>query len=393
MPTTAYQAGTDSNDLELSYAPEDTWGTSPTGVHYKKTRVNQESFSEQKNRTRPPELRPDWQAAPMVTQDVQARGSLQFGISFGNSDDLIAGAFMGAWTADLAISANDIAFDGDTKTISSVTAGKFTNVVAGQHIRVSGASNPENNGFFRVTSKASNQAFAVDGDIVDEAASADITISGSMLRNAKVFTSFSLQKRFKANLGFIYPGTFFSGGQINASRGQFFSGQLDALCKSEEKAAAAVGTGFDAAATNRVMNSVGNFKGFRMDDEASAAKIMSLNTTFARDGAAMAFAMGGESAVGVGSVGQFNASGTMQVYFEDYDLYDAYKSEDALLISYRVTDEAGNTYIVSVPQLVLGNSQIVAGGPNQPVMAQFQWAADPSETLGCSMQIDRFSAA
>ena len=26
MATTAYQAGPDSNDLELSYAPETTWG-------------------------------------------------------------------------------------------------------------------------------------------------------------------------------------------------------------------------------------------------------------------------------------------------------------------------------------------------------------------------------
>ena len=392
MATSAYQAGTDSNDLELSYAAETTWGTSPAG-NYQKVRVNSESFAEQKSRTRPPEIRSDWQSAPNTTQDVQARGGMQFGISYGNTDDLIAGALTGAWSTDLDIGGTDISFDASTNTIESETAGKFTNVVLGQHIRVSDAGQAGNNGFFRVVAKPDNLTLEVDGTLTNEAATADVSITGSMLRNAKVFTSFSIQKRLKSNLGFIYPGTFFTGGQINASRGQYFSGQLDALCKSEEKAASAVGSGFDAAPNNRVFNSVGNFKGFSFNDVPSAAKIMSLNTTFGRTGANMAFAMGDEAAAGVGSVGQLEASGTMSIYFEDYDLYDSYKAEEALLISYRVEDHLGNSYVVSVPQLVLGQSRVIVGGPNQPVMAQFDWAADPSESLGCTMQIDRFDAA
>lgn len=393
MPTSAYQAGTDSNDLELSYAAETTWGTAPTGVNYKKVRVNSESFSEQKTRSRPPEIRSDWQSAQQTTQDVQSRGGMQFGVSYGNTDDLLAGALTGAWTADLNITGTDISFTTTGNLIESVTVGKFTNVVVGQHIRVAGAGQAGNNGFFRVISKADNETLGVDANLANEIAGADIVISGSMLRNAKVFTSFAIQKRLSSSLGFIYPGTFFTGGQINASRGQFFSGQLDALCKGETKAAVAVGTGFDAAPTNRVLDAVGNFKGFKFDDVTAAAKIMSLNTTFTREGANMAFAMGGSDAAGVGSVGQLSASGTMQVYFEDYDLYDSYKAEEGLLISYRVEDVLGNCYVVSVPELVLGQSQITVGGPNQPVMAQFNWAADPSAALGCSLQVDRFAAA
>src|SRR3546814_19062707 len=86
MPTTGYLAGTDANDLELSFANETTWGTSPTGVNYQKFRVNSESFAEQKNRSAPPELRNDGQTADKSTQDVQARGGVQFGISYGNMD-------------------------------------------------------------------------------------------------------------------------------------------------------------------------------------------------------------------------------------------------------------------------------------------------------------------
>lgn len=392
MPTSAYQAGTDANDLELAYAAEATWGTSPTGVNYQKVRVNSESFSEQKNRARPPEIRSDWQSAPQTTQDVQANGALQFGISYGNTDALIAGALAGAWTNDLNISGTDISFDGDDNLIESSTNGKFTNVVVGQHIRVAGADQAGNNGFFRVVAKEDNQTLEVDGNLTTEAAEEAISITGSMLRNGKVFNSFSIQKRLSPTLGFVYPGTFFTGGQINASRGQFFSGQIDGLCKSEEKAATALGTGFTAAPGNRVFDSVGNFKGLRLDDAPAGAKVMALNTSFVREGANMAFAMGSTAAAGIGSVGQLAVSGTMTVYFEDYDLYDAYKAEEALLISYRVEDQLGNAYIISVPELVLGQSRIVVGGPNQPVMAEFNWGADPSVALGCSLQIDRFAA-
>src|SRR3546814_8225007 len=86
MPTTGYLAGTDANDLELSFANETTWGTSPTWVNYQKFRVNSESFAEQKNRSAPPELRNEGQTADKSTQDVQARGGVQFGISYGHMD-------------------------------------------------------------------------------------------------------------------------------------------------------------------------------------------------------------------------------------------------------------------------------------------------------------------
>ena len=400
MPTASYLAGTDSNDLELSYATEVTWGTSPTGSGaYQKFRVNSEGFSEQKNRTRPPEIRSDWQSSAAVTQDVQGRGSLQFGISYGNTDALLAGLLTGAWTSDLAISAVGIAAaqtltDGSQGTFTGV-AGDFDDAVVGQWIKVAGFSTTGANGYYRVLSKLTDgSAITVAPSPAADAGgtSETITITGSMLRNAKVFNSFSIQKRWSASLGFIYPGTFFTGGQINAARGQFFSGTLDALCAGETKAATEVGSNPVAAPTAKVMNTVGHFASLNIDGTASTSKIMNLNTTITRDGAALAYALGSAAAQGVGSVGGLNIGFTTEIYFADYDLYDAYKAETEKEFSYRVTDTAGNTYIVTIPVAVLGTSTVTVGGPNQPTMAQFQAMADPSSTYSCSIQIDRMAA-
>jgi hypothetical protein len=395
MATTAYLAGTDSNDLEMSYAAETTWATSPSGSgDYQKFRLNSESFAEEKSRTRPPEIRADGQSAAAVTQDIRARGGLQFGISYGNVDDLWAGLLMGEWTTDLAISESNIsAVNATSKFVG--TAGDFDDVVVGQWIKVAGFSTAGANGYYRVKAKA------VDGsDITVSPAPADdpgstaetITITGSMLRNATTVTSFTIQKRLGSGLGFVYPGTFFIGGQINAQRGQFFSGTLDAICKSEVKQASELGTNAQAAPTNRVMNVVGNFAGLRKDDTAFAGNIMGLNITLARQGADMAFALGSAAAAGIGSKGTLDVTGTMEVYFEDYSLYDDYVAETGLHISYRVTDTAGNTYVVTIPELVLSRSTVVVGGPNQPVMARFDWMADPHPTLNHMIQIDRMAA-
>lgn len=391
MPTTGYQAGADSNDLELSYAAETTWGTSPTGA-YQKFRVNSEGFTEGKNRTRPPEIRSDGQAAAAVTQDVSASGNIQFGISYGNVDDLWAGAVNGVWSSPLNITGTDIAF---TSTgLSSATAGKFTSIAVGQWIKIAGAAAPANNGFKRVTA-ASGTAVTLEGGATVASAGASITITGTMLRNGTNFTSFTIQKRLGASLGFAYPGTYFTGGQINAARGDFFSGTLDALCRSEEKQVSALGSGFTAAPTNKVMSVVTHLKSVALDGGALAAKIMSVNSTFQKEGAAAQYAVSTSTVDGTKAQGMrkgtLTANGTLEAYFSDYALYDKYKAEAEVNTSYRVTDGAGNTYIVTYPVVVLGKSTITAGGANSDVMARFEWGADPDPVTGCTMQIDRFA--
>src|SRR3546814_1025034 len=103
-----------------------SWGTSPTGVNYQKFRVNSESFAEQKNRSAPPELRNDGQTADKSTQDVQARGGVQFGISYGNMDWAYANLVAGAFSTPLAIDGDtgDISFEASGNQITSGTTDK-----------------------------------------------------------------------------------------------------------------------------------------------------------------------------------------------------------------------------------------------------------------------------
>src|SRR3546814_15978164 len=132
----------------------------------------------------------------------------------------------------------------------------------------------------RVTGEPDDETIVVAGVTLanETPTGAAVKIRGSMLRNAQVVNTCSIQKRFASGLGFVYAGALASGGQINAARGQFFSGTMDFMVKSEETAVAAVGTGFDAAPTHRVMNTDGNFQGLRLADAPFTAKSLKIRS-------------------------------------------------------------------------------------------------------------------
>ncbi|MBB4267731.1 phage tail tube protein [Roseospira visakhapatnamensis] len=390
MATSAYFAGAQTNDLQIGIQRETTWGTAPTSGTYNGMRVQSIGLGERANRTRPGEIRNDMQVSASVLQDIAASGGIQFGVSYGNQDLVWPTLFTGDWSTAVAVSATDIAADDSGSQFTSTTT-DFTgeNISVGQWIKVAGFTTTTNNGFFRVTSVAANALGVSPAPGAAEAAGDTVTMVGSRLVNGTTVNSLAIQERYSSSLGFMYTGCIATGGQINAQRGQFFSGTVDFAAKAEDKAASVVAT-MGAAPTARVMNTVGHMQAIALGSLTSA-KVNSVTTTITREGAGADYALGGASAVGV-RPGSFSASGQIEIYFADFDAYDLYKAETQIMAYYRVTDSEGNTYIVHLPKVVLGAVTKQRGGPNQPVMATFEFMAEPDPDLGHTMAIDRFAA-
>ena len=391
MPTTGYFASAQTNDLQIALQREAVWGTAPTSGDYVGMRVQSFSLQEQANRTRPNEIRADMQVSASVLQDIAASGGLQFGISYGNADLIWPTLFTSDWTADLAISDTGIAAVNAASQFTG-PAGTFTAVAVGQWVKVAGFATPGANGYYRVTAKAGDGASITVATAPAEdtnAGSAAISVSGSQLVNGTEVHSLAVQERYSASLGFLYAGCVASGGQINASRGEFFSGTVDLIAKSEEKAPAQIGT-LTAAPTAPVMNTVTNMQAIALGS-LTTAKVTSVQTQITREGAEADYAMGDATAIGV-RPGSFSVGGSIELFFSDYAAYDIYKNESYLHTSYRVSDGLGNAYIVDMPKAVLGSVTRERGGPNQAVMATFDIMADPDPALGWTLAINRFAA-
>jgi len=298
MATTAYQAGFESNAVELSYGLEAVWGVAPATT-FQAIRSTGESLSGKKQRTRPDELNTTAQVSAAVTQQVSADGSINFALSYGTYDDLFCSLLNSAWAGTLSITgaSGDISFAASGNTVSSTTSGKFTSVVLGQWVKI---ASPLNNGYGRVATKADNQTFTVAGvTLVNETptgSGATIKSSG-YIRNSNVFQSLFFQKKFSSSVFLTYPGTQVTGCTINANQGQFAEGNFALMSKIENKATTDSSTGgVLAAPTGNVFDTVAEFAQLQMDGATIAAVCKGVSLQMSKQGAAMDYGLASASA-------------------------------------------------------------------------------------------------
>ena len=123
-----------------------------------------------------------------------------------------------------------LSFTASTKTISSANS-IFNTALVGAFILVSGATNDDNNGTFKITAKTSNTAVVVDRDLVDESSTASCKVQ----QNVKGVTGLSLNQ-LASGTGTIKKGDFlaiFDGAATTANRVQLVMATADATETSQ----------------------------------------------------------------------------------------------------------------------------------------------------------------
>lgn len=397
MPSvTGYQAGVETTDVQLSYGLETAWSTLPA-VAFKALRITGESMAGQKQRTRFNEITGVRQVSPSVTQQESAGGGINFNLSYGTFDDLMAVTLGNDWTTALAIDgiAGDISTVASGNKLTSTLAGKFDNIVVGQFIRLYGftASSGANNGIYRVSVKTSGQDITLAGKTVvnETPAGTNAKIRGSMLRNGNQVQSLYLQKKTGAGQFFRYPGVMFGGMTLQGGIGQAFTGSFTSMAKEETFNATDASTGAIVdAPTGGFFNAVAAFGGVQLNDVAIDAVVQSCNLNVTREGAAMDYGMGSASALGA-RWGQVSVGGTLSVLFRNENIYNLFKSEAQRLVSFTMRDPQDNAYAVSLPATALMNGSPQAGGPNQTVTSSFTLEG-AQDLASHAIQIDRLPA-
>lgn len=389
MPaTSAYQAGVDTTGVQISYAVESTWGTLPA-VQFRALRIMSEGLRGQKTRARPDEIRIDRQASAGVTTQESAGGPIAFALSYGTYDDLL-GTLLGAdWSAALSITAGTLAVAAPG-TITHGTGGALAGIEVGQWVRLSGFTNAANNVVVQVLANTGTVlTVASAAPLVTEAASTgrSITTNGG-LKNGTQVQSLYLQKRFASNLWTRYPGGYVGSATLQATQGQFLQGSMEILAQREISNTADASSGaIIAAPTARVMDPVAGTIGF-VANGAIQPRCTAFSIQMQNAGAAMQYALGSAAAQGM-MPGVFTASGSVTLYFADFNLYARFVAETQEILGFSARDNLGQTYGISIPAGNIMNPQITAGGPGQAVMAVFEIECNPHPTLGHTLRIDR----
>lgn len=393
MPTSGYQAAIDANDVVMSYGKETAWGTKPS-VQFQDIRYDKEGFSGSKSRKRPEEIDPSRQASAAITTKFETQGSLDFSVSAGTHNDLIASSIGGTFTPPIAFA---------SKTTVAATATGFTDsgsgfvtagIVLGQMIKVTGFSTASINGIYLVTAVAAGTITTSPAPPATKTAGDSVTFKGSMCRNGASFDSFYFQKRLASDKFLCFPGSWPNSGQIEVAVDDYFKSQLTFLCKSQVKAITDQSTGAHLAAnTNKVIDSVNGISGVYRNGSVMSSIIQKFGVKWSKDGAAAQFGIGSTDAQGL-RLGKLSVTGNLSSYFKDFTLYDEFINESSSSIWIPFVDATGTGYCVTICNATIMNPKIIAGGSGSDVMADFDLEGNPDTSGiygGKTIQIDYFN--
>lgn len=396
-----YQAALETTNTAMSYAPEATWATTPATT-YQGLRILSESLAHKKTRLRPPEVRGDRQSAPAITVSETATGSIVMPLYYPTTgiangfDDLIS-AVIGA---DLPLPTGS--GGGGTLSITSgglltLTGGAtFNNAFIGQAVKLLLFANTVNNGFYRVTAVNSTTSLNVAGmgfTPVTEAASANGAFHYNAMKNGLFFKSMNLQQRLDpaGTKWFRYPGCYPVKCSITLSLGQFAQATFDFTAQQELKGLADLSTGGIVGAPNtRDLDPVGGFKGVYWNDQPIAVGVVSCGLDISNEGAASEFFLGGSLAQGMIG-GTLLVNGKMELAFRDFTFYDQFRAETAGSLSIRFGDQAGNSFLFTMPSAVLlFDDGVQMTGPNKMLTATVTVEGNPDPVSGCTLIVNRF---
>lgn len=398
--TTGYQAGVETNQVELSYGVEAAWGTAPATT-FQAIRFTSESLKRSVTRQRPGEVPTNREAPAAITTQVAAGGSVGFAFSYSTFDDWLSGLVGADWGATIAIAgvSGDITVtnvSSTSATLSSTTALKFTDLTVGMWIRTLGFTNTANNDFWLVTAKASAVSLTIlkattGAPVTETPSGAAAKVRAKTIVNSTTFKSFYLQKKFSSSLWLQYPGSYISRGTLQGSVGSFLSGAFDILAKDESKATSDISTGgVVAAPTGRVNDPVTGWRGAFFTGVPAGVTLMDFSLSLENTSANGEYGLGSASAAGM-LPGFLTAAGSFTAYFSSFTLYDRFTAETAAKTSFITADSDGNAYVVTLLNANIVDASITAGGPNSAVMAKYTLEGNPASGGG-TVQIDKLPA-
>lgn len=394
----------DSNRSQLAYVAETTWGTTPGTATLKKLRFTDESLSFNIENIQSNEIRSDRQTQDLIQTGADCSGGVNFELSYAAQDDLIAAALWDAWVgvgggavAEItsADSPSDFVLVATNNTIT-LGASISHSILAGQWIELTGST--ADDGYHLVTN--------VTGQVLTVASTPGITtgetlgtseaatIRGSRLRNGTTEYPFSIE-RYHADKTqyFGFTGMVVNSLSINAAAASILTGSFDFIGKSGTRGGTSIGATYTSAPTNDVMNAVANVA--QIMEGATLAQISGI---FIQE---LSFTLNnnvrGLQAIGVlGNadlgVGNCEVTGTLNMYFQNGNIYDKYIAGTESGMSFKVQDLAGNAYIFTFPRVKFQSDAINVSGLNTDVMENLEWQAIRHATYNYTIGIDRFAA-
>lgn len=376
----------DGNRESLGFIKEVTFGTNPGGTK-QLLNFTSNSLIPSNETTASAIVKSNTNPASPVRTKKAAAGSIGYELQYGGPDAFMEAALRGAFATTTDITATDISFTASTNVINSV-GGDFTNLVAGQWIKVAGSS--ANSGYHRILTKTDANNITVETALTTEAAGPSIELKGTPLVNSTTKQSFSIERNFEDITQFeIYTGCRVTEFGLTLGTSAIAAGSISLSGIPGTPSGSSSFSGSTAAVTTDSMNTVGNVKGVYVDGAATTVDVTQFDINITTNSSDLD-AIGSDTVIDIAQ-GSIGVSGTLNLYKEDSAfalLADGFTTVNLAVV---VEDAAGNGYIFDIPAVKLSGGA-ENSGLNSQISDNFTYEAFEDSTNVNTISITRYAA-
>jgi len=373
----------DTSRARILYAREITWGETPASPDMTELRLTGESLTHDKETATSGEIRSDRMRSGVFETGASASGSIDFELTFGSFDTLLEGALQ---NSIVETTLSGIGLDFDTSMITAEFSSNWTGYEAGQWIKISGATNTENNGIFQINDITNEVATLNTSSLITETTTGAV-ITGNRLRNGTTAQSFVFEKQFQDVSEYIsLTGLRVDTFSLDISTNSIVTGSFGFQGKGAVSAASSISGSIAAPNSNKPFSSNVNVGALQEGGVDLTTTIQSLSLSLSNNLRTQA-ALGSKNVSGIGS-GSIDLTGSLTAYFEDNGLYQKFLEHTETSLSFRLTDVNQNVMIFTIPKIQFTAGNPVAEGPDQDVLLPVEFTAIRDDVSNAVLLID-----
>lgn len=373
----------DSNRGRLSFKAESAYDTNPGG-NFQILRTTQAEFTARKDTVASNEIRSTREVANLAMTGGGTEGSFGFELSgLGSFDPLIEAALCGTYGTATAVT--NVAV---TLTTTFGATGIDTNIAVGQWVLAYGFTNAANNGWHRVTAKATG-TIVVASTLVNETAAAGKGVKAKTIKNGVVKRSFAVEQAY-LDIGnyFLYTGQRVGSMSLEAAAGQIVTGSFGFMGSTATSGTSTFAGTPSAATTSQILNATTNvgavLESSTFTPLTTGIQGFSLNL----DNTLRAqMAVGARYPKNIGA-GRQVITGSINAYFYDLTMYQKFLDHTATSLVLSFADGVGGGIRIQLPKVYFTADAHSLGGIDQDVMEQIEFAAVYDATADAQIIMD-----
>lgn len=373
-----------SNRAQVRYVEEEQFGITPEVGTPKSLRMTGETLDFAITTETSQEIRSDRQTTDLVHTGASASGGINIELSYAEFDPFIEAALQGTWShygTDGVGVAADVTLDSDNNTLvwGSAPAGDdaLSRLAPGDWLRVM-ALGDEADGFVAQIDEVSEDTLTLNVETLLPGQGSRV-VSGAQIRSSKVENgttqrSFTVEKEFEdVEQVFCFRGMTVSELSLSFSSGSILTGSITFMGKGSEQGTDTFLPGVaEESQTFEIMNAVTGV-GNILEDGAPLTDTFFQSLTFnINNNLREQTAIGHLGAVSI-APGTLNASGDVEMYLADGNMYNKFRSNESTSLSFSAEDPSGNGYVFNIPNVKFSSMTVQAGGLDTDVMLSSSW--------------------